>query len=207
MRFDWFPSLRKFWSLLLLWWVSRVRLNKNKNLNDFNDFQKVVSSSNLKTMLRLDKRSIWLELEFVLLLKYWHYYDIMIFDIAEMQCQCQYFNNNVSIVVELFTLLHSMLRCNASVNISTTMPVLLLKYLHYYIRCWEAMPVSIFQQQCKSCCWNIYIITFNAEKQCQWPITGWFAGSIAWKARLECFWMGHLKMSFYYPTSHGRAVG
>ena len=142
MRFDWFPSLRKFWSLLLLWWVSRVRLNKNKNLNDFNDFQKVVSSSNLKTMLRLDKRSIWLELEFVLLLKYWHYYDIMIFDIAEMQCQCQYFNNNVSIVVELFTLLHSMLRCNASVNISTTMPVLLLKYLHYYIQCWETMPVT-----------------------------------------------------------------
>ena len=142
MRFDWFASLRKFWSLLLLWWVSRVRLNKNKNLNDFNDFQKVVSSSNLKTMLRLDKRSIWLELEFVLLLKYWHYYDIMIFDIAEMQCQCQYFNNNVSIVVELFTLLQSMLRCNASVNISTTMPVLLLKYLHYYIQCWETMPVT-----------------------------------------------------------------
>ena len=140
MRFDWFASLRKFWRVL--WWVSRVRLNKNKNLNDFNDFQKVVSSSNLKTMLRLDKRSIWLELEFVLLLKYWHYYDIMIFDIAEMQCQCQYFNNNVSLVVEIFTLLHSMLRCNASVNISTTMPVLLLKYLHYYIQCWETMPVT-----------------------------------------------------------------
>ena len=142
MRFDWFASLRKFWSLLLLWWVSRVRLNKNKNLNDFNDFQKVVSSSNLKTMLRLDKRSIWLELEFVLLLKYWHYYDIMIFDIAEMQCQCQYFNNNASLVVEIFTLLHSMLRSYASVNISTTMQVLLLKYLHYYIQCWETMPVT-----------------------------------------------------------------